>query len=98
MKAKGEMKALRDYVRAQMKLLRNDPFLADVAPHVEVRFLKWDSRNHSVVLVFRDTRQPQTDYNSRGTKYEQVDTWNRGRYWKVWEALNRLVCDMRYPE
>lgn len=99
MTAKEEMKALRNYVRAQMKLLRNDPFLADVAPYVEVRFLRWDARNHGVVLVFRDTRYPQTKWDSRGTRYEYIHTWGgRNFYYRVWANLNKLVCDMRYPE
>lgn len=94
MNAKLEMKRLRDYLRREMRRLRKDPFLKDVAPHISVRMTKWDAARYAVVLQLQDTRKPVTEYNSQSTKWVMVNTYSDYR-WDVWRALNALIVEMR---
>lgn len=94
-----EMKQVRNYLRDQMRIIRNDPFLANVADRVSVRIVKWNKRQHSVLICIRDLNAPETNHNSSGCHWLWVYTWRSGEYylwlWKVWEALNELINNMR---
>ena len=96
-----EMKQVRNYLRDQMRIIRNDPFLANVADRVSARIVKWNKRQHSVLICIRDLNAPETNHNSSGCRWLWVYTWRSGEYypwlWKVWEALNELINNMRLP-
>ena len=100
MDSKAEMKQVRNYLRDQMRLIKKDPFLADIADRVSARIVKWNKRDHSVLVCIRDLNAPETNYNSAGCRWLWVNTWrNNVAYypwlWKVWEALNELINNMR---
>ena len=100
MDSRAEMKQVRNYLRDQMKLIRNDPFLKDVANRVSARIVKWNKKQHSVLVCVRDLSAPETTYNSKGCTWVWVYTWrsDNGNYswlWKIWEALNELINNMR---
>ena len=94
-----EMKQVRNYLRDQMRIIKNDPYLADVADRVSARIVKWNKRDHSVLVCIRDLNAPETNYNSNGCTWMWVHTWRSGGYfpwlWRVWEALNELINNMR---
>ena len=96
-----EMKQVRNYLRDQMRIIKNDPFLANVADRVSARIVKWNKREHAVLVCIRDLSAPETNYNSKGCTWIWVRTWRSGGYypwlWRVWEALNELINNMRLP-
>ena len=101
MDSKAEMKQVRNYLRDQMRLIKNDPFLADIADRVSARIVKWNKKQHAVLVCIRDLSAPETTYNSAGCRWLWVNTWRNVAYypwlWKVWEALNELINNMRLP-
>ena len=101
MDSRAEMKQVRNYLRDQMRLIKNDPFLADIADRVSARIVKWNKKQHAVLVCIRDLSAPETTYNSAGCRWLWVNTWRNVAYypwlWKVWEALNELINNMRLP-
>lgn len=99
MDSRAEMKQVRNYLRDQMRLIKNDPFLADIADRVSARIVKWNKKQHAVLVCIRDLSAPETTYNSKGCRWLWVHTWRNVAYypwlWKVWEALNELINNMR---
>lgn len=100
MNSTDEMKIVRDYLRRQVKRIKLDPYLSDVAPHIEARILKWNKREHSILVCVRDTRYPETPYNSNHCRWVWTQTWcsRDTRFWKweIWRVLNDIVCHMRH--
>ena len=99
MDSKAEMKQVRNYLRDQMRLIKNDPFLADIADRVSARIVKWNKKQHEVLVCMRDLSAPETTYNSAGCRWLWVHTWRNVAYypwlWKVWGELNDLINNMR---
>ena len=97
-----EMKQVRNYLRDQMRMIKNDPFLADVANRVSARIVKWNKREHSVLICVRDLNAPETNWNSAGCRWVWTNTWGSNNYchwrWDIWKALNDLVNNMRFPD
>ena len=102
MDSKREMKQVRSYLRDQMRLIKKDPFLADIADRVSARIVKWNKKQHAVLVCIRDLSAPETTYNSKGCRWLWVHTWRNVAYypwlWKVWEALNELINNMRLSD
>lgn len=98
--ARREMKQLRDWVRSLVSRTKNDPFLADldVANRLEVRFVKWNKRGHEVLVCVRDLRQPETYWNSSGTRWSWVRTGSQHNRYAIWKEINDVVCNMRHPD
>ena len=101
MDSRAEMKQVRNYLRDQMRIIKNDPYLADVADRVSARIVKWNKKQHAVLVCIRDLNAPETTWNSKGCRWLWVHTWRNVAYypwlWKVWEALNELINNMRLP-
>lgn len=93
-----EMKVVRDYLRHQIKLIQKDPYLPVASKCVSARIVKWNKRDHSVVIVLRDERAEQTPYNSYGTRWVFVNTWGNHWKWDIWKELNALVIRAEHPE
>ena len=98
MEAKQEMKQLRNWVREALRNLRADPYCAAVASNVEVRFVKWDKSNHSVLVCIRDTSRPETNYHSQFCRWEWVYTYSRFAQSEISRAIGNLMCCMQHPE
>lgn len=95
MNAKMEMKRLRDNIRHQLRRMRKDPFLKDVAPHITIEMVKWNAKQHMVLLRFRDTRKPMTEYNSQSTRWAWLYTYSDCIGYEIWKELNQLIIAMR---
>ena len=94
-----EMRQVRNYLRDQMRLIKNDPFLADIADRVSARIVKWNKKQHAVLVCIRDLSAPETTWNSKSCRWLWVHTW-RGEssypwLWKVWGELNDVINNMR---
>lgn len=97
-KSTKEMKVVRDYLRNQIKLIQKDPHLPIASKCVSARIVKWNKRDHSVLVVLRDERAEQTSYNSYGTRWVFVNTWGNHWKWDIWKELNALVIRAERPE
>ena len=97
-KSTKEMKVVRDYLRNQIKLIQKDPHLPIASKCVSARIVKWNKRDHSVLVVLRDERAEQTPYNSYGTRWVFVNTWGNHWKWDIWKELNALVIRAERPE
>ena len=92
-KSKMEMKVMRDFLRRQMKHIRNDPFCRDFAPYLSARIVSWS--RHGMLICVHDNRAPFTNYNSLGCRWcvcRYGSDWERA---KVWQSLNQVCVDMR---
>ena len=98
-KSTKEMKVVRDFLRHQIKLIQNDPYLPVASKYISARIVNWNRRTHSIVIVLRDERVEQTSYNSYGTRWVLVNTLN-SFFWKskIWNELNDLVIRTEHPE
>lgn len=94
MNAKLEMKRLRDDIRHQLRRMRKDPFLKEVAPHIAIEMVKWNAKRHMVLLRFQDTRRPITEYNSKSTRWSWLYTYSDYNGYEMWKELNYLVIAM----
>lgn len=94
MNAKASMKSVRDFLRRQMDSIRKDPYLAPVAPHLEVRIERWDEIRHEVYIVVQDRRKPSTDWNSTFCQHAWI--WTESQFYKgeIFLMINRVVSDM----
>lgn len=97
-KSTKEMKVVRDYLRNQIKLIQKDPHLPIASKCVSARIVKWNKRDHSVLVVLRDERAEQTPYNSYCTRWVFVNTWGNHWKWDIWKELNALVIRAERPE
>lgn len=97
-KSTKEMKVVRDYLRNQIKLIQKDPHLPIASKCVSARIVKWNKRDHSVLVVLRDERAEQTPYNSYSTRWVFVNTWGNHWKWDIWKELNALVIRAEHPE
>lgn len=101
MASRDEMKEVRDYLRTQMKLIKNDPYLASVSANVSARIVKWNESEHSVLICVRDTSKDETPYNSAYCRWIWTHTWSSRNtcFWKwdIWQELNDVVCNMLHP-
>ena len=99
MDSRVEMKQVRNYLRDQMRIIKNDPYLADVADRMSARIVKWNKRDHSILVCIRDLNTPETRWNSAGCIWVWVHTWKCGGYypwlWRVWGAINDVINNMR---
>ena len=102
MASRDEMKEVRDYLRTQMKLIKNDPYLAPVSANVSARIVKWNKNEHSVLICVRDTSKDETPYNSPYCRWIWTHTWGGGNAclwkWDIWKELNDVVCNMLHPD
>lgn len=94
MNAKLEMKRLRDDIRHQLRRMRKDPFLKEVAPHIAIEMVKWNAKGRMVLLRLRDTRKPMTEYNSQSTRWSWLHTYSDYTGYEMWKELNYLVIAM----
>lgn len=97
-KSTKEMKVVRDYLRHQIKLIQKDPYLPVASQCISARIVKWNKREHSVIVVLRDERVEQTPYNSYGTHWVLINTWSK--FWEkdILKELNDLVIRAEHPE
>ena len=87
------MKAMRDFLRRQMKHIRNDPFCRDFAPYLSARIVSW-SRN-GILVCIHDSRAPLTNYNSFGCKWHYCSGYNRWDRNKIMDLINQICHAMR---
>lgn len=92
-RAKMEMKAMRDFLRQQNKLIRNDPFCRDFAPYLSAHIVSWSRRG--ILVCVHDRRAPFTNYNSFGCKWHYCRDCNRLDKIKILELINNICHAMR---
>ena len=102
MKAKLEMKVVRDWIRHQVKSIKADPYLANVSKDISIRIVKWNQHDHSVLVCARDLSKPETPYNSEFCRWTWVHTWVTGQFqwwkWNIWREVNEVVNHMQYEK
>lgn len=94
MKTKNEKfkNEVRNYIRMQLKSINEDDFLADVSKRVRVEILKWNPKWYEMLVIVYDAEKGRQLYNNDFCKYIWVSQFNYK--YKVWEALNNLICAM----
>jgi hypothetical protein len=94
MNAKQSMKNVRDFLRRQMDLIRKDPYLAPIAPHLEVRIERWDEIRHEVYVVVRDRREEDQGWNTSTCQHAWI--WTESQFYKgeMFVLINKVVCNM----
>jgi hypothetical protein len=97
MNSTNEMKIVRDYIRKLVKRTKNDPYLNeyDVKNRLSVRIVKWDKREHRVLICVRDLKHPEVKWNNYYIHWDWIRTC--GHFWRynIWRAVNDIVCNMR---
>ena len=96
MNSTNEMKVVRDYIRKLVKRTKNDPYLDkyDVKNRLSVRIVKWDKREHRVLVCVRDLKYPEAKWDCYHTHWNWIRTY--GRFWRhsIWEKVNDIVCNI----
>ena len=90
---KMEMRAMRNFLRQQNKLIRNDPFCRDFAPYLSARIVSWSRRG--MLVCVHDRRAPLTNYNSFGCRWHYCQTYNQRDKYAILESINKICHAMR---
>lgn len=95
MNAREEMKTVRNWLRRQVKLINNDPYLKDCHGRIEARIVRWDARSHSMLVKVQDKARPETPYSCGSTRWLWVSVWSI--FWKsnIWREMNHIVNQIR---
>ena len=98
MNSKDEMKIVRNWLRRQMKLIRKDPYLPLASRRVEASIIKWNPREHAILVKIRDTSKFETFYNSNSTRWVWTYTYSWSYKWDIWKELNSMVNAAEHPD
>lgn len=97
MNSKDEMKKVRNWLRHQMKLIKNDPYLPLASKCIRASIVKWDQRGHGVLIKIRNINKVETFYNSDSTRWVWVRTYAWAYKWDIWRELNSMVNAAERP-
>lgn len=91
MNAKEEMKKVRNFLRRQVKMINNDPYLKHVHGCISARIVKWKASQHQVLVCVRNITKPETPWDSHYCRWVCVNT--HCDFWKnsIWKELNEVV-------
>ena len=86
------------WVREQVRLVKNDPYLAPHGEHVVVEMVRWDKKNRRGLFVVYDNREGKVLWDTDHCKWHWIDFDSRFSKWHFFEMFNAVLVNARYPK